>query len=87
MKKVLLLSLICGSVVLTGCAREKTEYTVENWDPITSEASMYCVQEGHQIERSTENGIRVTNCKLSEDEKYEIWEYYKMSHDQENTEK
>ncbi|MEZ9834503.1 DUF333 domain-containing protein [Vibrio breoganii] len=86
MKKILLLSAMSGAVLLAGCASEPDEYTVEDWDPITSKASMYCVQEDHEILRASEEGKRVTYCEISDDEKYEIWEYYYMNHEDERPE-
>ncbi|CAM2900031.1 DUF333 domain-containing protein [Vibrio rarus] len=86
MKKALLLSVMTGTVLLAGCASEPDEYTVKDWDPITSKASMYCVQQNHDIERATENGNRVTYCELSDDEKYDIWEYYYQNHEDERPE-
>ncbi|OBT07936.1 hypothetical protein A9264_05560 [Vibrio sp. UCD-FRSSP16_10] len=83
MKKILLLSIMASTVLLAGCASEPNEYTVKDWDPITSKASMYCVQENHDIERATENNQRVTYCEISDSEKYEIWEYYYQNHEDE----
>ncbi|GAM55275.1 hemolysin protein [Vibrio ishigakensis] len=86
MKKSLLLTVVAGAAILAGCASEPDEYTVEDWDPITSKASMYCVQEGHDITRANENDQRVTYCEISDEEKTEIWEYYYQNHEDERPE-
>ncbi|WP_261817557.1 DUF333 domain-containing protein [Vibrio gallicus] len=83
MKKSLLLTVIAGSAILAGCASESNEYTVKDWDPVTSKASTYCVQEGYDIVRANENDKRNTYCEISDSEKYEIWDYYYQNHEDE----
>ncbi|GAD79822.1 putative hemolysin [Vibrio ezurae] len=83
MKKILLLSMMTGTVLLAGCASKDNEYAVKDWDATTSKAAMYCVQQDYDIIRTTENNSRVTYCALSDSEKYEIWEYYYQNHEDE----
>ena len=41
---------------------------------------VYCVQQGGELDTVTENGERVTYCQLSENERFEQWEYYRNNH-------
>ncbi|MGP8308888.1 putative hemolysin [Vibrio sp. YIC-376] len=80
MKKTSLVMAMAVTAVLTGCstyegATRSTEYT-----SAANPASVYCVQQGGELETITENGERVTYCILSEDERVEQWEYYRDHH-------
>lgn len=82
MKKhsVAILALI-GTALLAGCSSEPDEYDVQEYEATTSPASLYCVQQGGTLTMVTEDKKRVTYCVLSEDEKYEQWEYYENRQD------
>ncbi len=45
-------------------------------------ASVYCVEQGGQLEMVTENDQRVTYCVTKDGEKIEQWEYFRQNHDQ-----
>lgn len=78
MNKTALLLTVVGAVLLTGCARQENEYTVSMANP----ASVYCVEQGGQLEMVTENEQRVTYCVTKDGEKIEQWEYFRQNHDQ-----
>ncbi len=67
---------VAASMVLLGCATPDDKYDVESWEPKTDPASMYCVEQEGKIIRVTEGENRVGYCQLSEDEQYELQEYY-----------
>ncbi len=69
-------SALLASVVLVGCSSEPDEYEVKEYDATTNPASLYCVQQGGELEMMSENNKRMTYCVTSEDEKVEQWEYY-----------
>ncbi|UGA57239.1 putative hemolysin [Vibrio sp. VB16] len=71
--------------ILAGCAgsSEPDEYDVESYESISNPASVYCVQQNGELQAFNENDQRVMYCVLSEEEKYEQWEYYKENHNKE----
>lgn len=80
MKKTSLMMAMAVTAVLAGCstyegATRSTEYT-----SAANPASVYCVQQGGELETMTENGERVTYCVLSDNERVEQWEYYRDHH-------
>ncbi len=80
MKKTNLTMALAMTSVITGCATydgatRSTEYT-----SAANPASVYCVQQGGELETITENGERVTYCVLSKSERVEQWEYYRDHH-------
>lgn len=75
-KHSILASALLASVVLVGCSSEPDEYEVKEYDATTNPASLYCVQQGGELEMMSENNKRMTYCVTSEDEKVEQWEYY-----------
>ncbi len=79
MKKTTLVTAVAAAMVLAGCstyegATRSNEYTAAN------PAAVYCVQQGGELDTVTENGERVTYCQLSENERFEQWEYYRNNH-------
>ncbi|MGY2575514.1 putative hemolysin [Vibrio sp. C8] len=77
MKHSIVISALISSALLAGCSSsEPDEYDVKEYEATTSPASLYCVQQGGNLEMVSEDKKRVTYCVLSEDEKYEQWEYY-----------
>ncbi len=75
-KHSILASALVASMVLVGCSSEPDEYEVKEYDATTNPASLYCVQQGGELEMMSENNKRMTYCVTSEDEKVEQWEYY-----------
>ncbi|WP_319534665.1 DUF333 domain-containing protein [uncultured Vibrio sp.] len=80
MNKTSLMITMAVTAGLTGCstydgATRSTEYT-----SAANPASVYCVQQGGEMETVTENGERVTYCVFSDDERVEQWEYYRDNH-------
>ncbi|EGR0262994.1 putative hemolysin [Vibrio cholerae] len=82
MNKTALLLTVVGVVLLTGCARQENEYTVKEYTSMANPASVYCVEQGGQLEMVTENEQRVTYCVTKDGEKIEQWEYFRQNHDQ-----
>ncbi|WP_165314027.1 putative hemolysin [Vibrio ziniensis] len=80
-KHSIVISALIGSALLVGCSNEPDEYDVKEYEATTSPASLYCVQQGGTLTMFTENKKRITYCVLSEDEKYEQWEYYENRQD------
>ncbi len=66
---------------LAGCSNESNPYYVESYDQTSSPASVYCVQQGGKLQAFTEDNHRVMYCVLSDDKKYEEWEYYNSRKD------
>ncbi|EMC3732405.1 DUF333 domain-containing protein, partial [Vibrio cholerae] len=58
------------------------EYTVKEYTSMANPASVYCVEQGGQLEMVTENEQRVTYCVTKDGEKIEQWEYFRQNHDQ-----
>ncbi|MDB1126326.1 putative hemolysin [Vibrio algarum] len=85
MKKLNWLVGLGAVAILAGCAgsNEPDEYDVESYDPISNPASVFCVQQNGELQAFDENDQRVMYCVLSEDEKYEQWEYYKENYGKE----
>lgn len=75
MKKTNLMMAMAVTAVLSGCSSYDAEYT-----SAANPASVYCVQQGGELETFTENGGRVTYCVFSEDERVEQWQYYRDNH-------
>ncbi len=76
-KHSIVVSTLLASALLVGCSSgEPDEYDVKEYDATTNPASLYCVQQGGELEMMTENDKRMTYCVTSEDEKVEQWEYY-----------
>ncbi len=62
MNKTKLMMAMAVTAALAGCSSYDTEYT-----SAANPASVYCVQEGGELDTVTENGGRVTYCVFSED--------------------
>ncbi len=77
MKKTSLMTTMAVIAVLAGCSSYDTEYT-----STANPASVYCVQQGGELDTVTEGGARVTYCVFSEDERVEQWQYYRDNHEQ-----
>jgi putative hemolysin len=87
MKKHLLLAAIGSAVIISGCASsEPDKYDVESYEPLTDPAVLYCVNQGGELERASEEGLRVTYCKMSEEELVEVQAYYQQHLDQQQAE-
>ncbi len=82
MNKTALLLTVVGAVLLTGCARQENEYPVKEYTSMANPASVYCVEQGGQLEMVTENAQRVTYCVTKDGEKIEQWEYFRQNHAQ-----
>ncbi len=81
------LNLLIGlgvATILSGCSNSGSsdEYAVENDEPVSNRASVYCVQQGGELQAFDENNSRLTYCVFSEDEKYEQWAYYDDNHEE-----
>jgi putative hemolysin len=70
--------------ILAGCASEPDKYDVDEITVESDPAYVYCVEQGHKLERVTENGKRVPYCVISEDERYTVWDFYEKRNQQEN---
>ncbi|WP_112478010.1 DUF333 domain-containing protein [Vibrio variabilis] len=70
--------------VLAGCASEPDKYDVDEITVESDPAYVYCVEQGHKLERVTESGKRVPYCVLSEQERYTVWDFYEKRNQQEN---
>lgn len=70
--------------ILAGCASEPDKYDVDEITVESDPAYVYCVEQGHKLERVTENGKRVPYCVLSEEERYTVWDFYEKRNQQEN---
>ncbi|WP_295893395.1 DUF333 domain-containing protein [uncultured Vibrio sp.] len=77
MKKTTIFASLAAVAVLAGCSSEPDEYEVKEYTSIANPASVYCVQQGGELETVSENELRVTYCVLSEEERTEQWEYYR----------
>ncbi|MBR9876306.1 MAG: DUF333 domain-containing protein [Vibrionaceae bacterium] len=82
MNKTSLMMIMAVTAGLAGCsaydgATRSTEYT-----SAANPASVYCVQQGGELETVTENGERVTYCVFSDDKRVEQWGYYQENHQQ-----
>jgi putative hemolysin len=75
-----------AAVLAVGCTTTETEYTVESWEAKTDPAVMYCVEQEGKFIRMSEGENRVGYCVFSEDEKYEIQEYYQRHLDEQESE-
>lgn len=76
-KRSIIVSVLISSALLVGCASsEPDKYEVKEYDATTNPASLYCVQQGGELEMVTEDKKRVTYCTFSADDKTEQWEYY-----------
>jgi|GEM_PF-752355 len=76
-KHSIIASVLISSALLAGCgSSEPDEYDVKEYDATTNPASLYCVQQGGELEMVTEDKKRVTYCTFSADDKTEQWEYY-----------
>ncbi|ENM5735032.1 DUF333 domain-containing protein [Vibrio mimicus] len=80
-KTTLFLASTIGAVILTGCARQENEYTVKEYTSMANPASVYCVEQGGELEMVTEDAQRVTYCVTKQGEKIEQWEYFRQNHD------
>jgi putative hemolysin len=74
---------IFAVAALAGCSSEPDKYDVDEIDVVSDPAFIYCVEQGHKLEKFSENGERVTYCVMSEDEKQNVWEYYENRDKQE----
>ncbi len=70
--------------ILAGCASEPDKYDVDEITVESDPAYVYCVEQGHELERVTENGKRVPYCVLSDEERYTVWDFYEKRNQQEN---
>lgn len=70
--------------ILAGCASEPDKYDVDEITVESDPAYVYCVEQGHKLERVTENGKRVPYCVLSEEERYTVWDFYEKRNQQDN---
>ncbi len=80
MKKANLTMTMVVATLLIGCSSYDTEY-----NSTANPASVYCVQQGGELEAVTENEGRVTYCVFSDDERVEQWQYYRDNHKQSET--
>ncbi|ENO8415961.1 DUF333 domain-containing protein [Vibrio mimicus] len=80
-KTTLFLVSAIGAVILTGCARQENEYTVKEYTSMANPASVYCVEQGGELEMVTEDALRVTYCVTKQGDKIEQWEYFRQNHD------
>ncbi len=83
MKSINLLIGLGVTAVLAGCSNsgDSDEYAIENHEPVSNRASVYCVQQGGELQAFNENNSRLMHCVFSEDEKYEQWAYYNNNHE------
>ncbi|MGF1773199.1 putative hemolysin [Vibrio maritimus] len=70
--------------ILAGCASEPDKYDVDEITVESDPAYVYCVEQGHKLQRVTENGKRVPYCVLSEEERYTVWDFYEKRNQQDN---
>ena len=70
-------------LTLTACSSQPDEYDVESYEQISNPASVYCVQQKGELVAFNESEARVMYCVLSEDEKYEQWEFYETRYERE----
>lgn len=80
MKKVYLFTGLAATLVMAGCASNGDRYYVANQPAVTEPATIYCVQEGGQLEFATEHGERLTFCKVGDNDRVEQWQYYNEHH-------
>lgn len=71
--------------ILAGCASEPDKYDVDEITVESDPAYVYCVEQGHKLERVTENGKRVPYCVLSEQERYTVWDFYEKRNQEESS--
>ncbi|CAH0529702.1 DUF333 domain-containing protein [Vibrio hippocampi] len=80
MKQSVWISAGMAVALLAGCShfqkQEPDEYNVDEIDVISEPAYVYCVSQGHKLERFSEGGKRIPYCIISDDERYTVWEYY-----------
>ncbi|MBM7035759.1 DUF333 domain-containing protein [Vibrio ulleungensis] len=77
---------VFAAVLAVGCTTTETEYTVESWEPLTDPAAMYCVEQEGKFIRISEGESRVGYCEFSEDERYELQDYYQRHLDEQQAE-
>ncbi|WGV98386.1 DUF333 domain-containing protein [Vibrio sp. YMD68] len=82
MKKTYIFASLAAVAVLAGCSSEPDEYEVKEYTSIANPASVYCVQQGGELDTVTENELRVTYCAFSEEDRTEQWEYYRNAQEQ-----
>ena len=87
MKRTPIFCAITGAVLLAGCSSEPDEYEVKDYQSVANPASVYCVQQGGELETVNENEMRVTYCVFSDEDRTEQWEYYRNNHDEEGNPK
>lgn len=87
MNKTYLLAIL-GAAALAGCAsdgEDSREYT-----SLANPASVFCVQQGGELEMDTMNDRRMTYCVTEngegEKERVEQWEYYRAHHENKEAE-
>jgi len=76
-KRIFVVSALINTAILAGCTQKELDrYKVNEYEPTTSQASMYCVQQGGALDMISENNMRVMYCVTSNGDKIEVWEYY-----------
>ncbi|WED24484.1 DUF333 domain-containing protein [Vibrio sp. JC009] len=79
MRKLNLLLVLGVIAIFAGCSSEPDKYDVENYDEISDPALLYCVKQGGKLISSSEHGVRKKQCQFSENEKYDVYDYYQKS--------
>ena len=67
-------------MLINACSDQPEKYRVDDWNSMSSPASIYCVQEGGKLEVGESEKKSILFCVLSENEKYEQWNYYNKQH-------
>ncbi|MCR9908234.1 DUF333 domain-containing protein [Vibrio campbellii] len=80
MKKTTLVTAVAAAMVLAGCSTYEGATRSNEYTAAANPAAVYCVQQGGELDTVTENGERVTYCQLSENERFEQWEYYRNNY-------
>ncbi|MGX9522185.1 putative hemolysin [Vibrio mediterranei] len=70
--------------VMAGCASEPDKYDVDEITVESDPAYVYCVEQGHKLERFSEEGKRVPYCVISDEERYTVWDYYENRDKEQN---